>query len=455
MNCYTLPFWLSSQTYILKDKTYLACIFNHKSNELIELEGLSALLWKLLSEGKSNSEILKVARKNQFENELEDFLEELHSVGILLINDNKEEDLTNIRPYNRANLYGIMGELDFCFQKLDDNGFLPNLFFELTYNCNLKCVHCFNDKNLKEQPTFEDVKPIIDEAIKLGTFFITLSGGECTLNKDFIKIAQYIREKRLALCIYTNGQTFYDNPELLEKVVNLYPFEIALSLYSMNSEIHEKITGIKGSYHKTLSVIKKLKEKNINVRINSFQTKYNPYDCKEIQEFAKENNVSCAIDYELINNPDKSNSDVRITEEQLLKMFKANTSLYKIDNFKIIEFNDVFMKKALLCSAGHKAISINPNLDIYTCPTLKIPLGNYKNVSLKELWKNKDNKSSKLYKIRNIRRIDLSDCYKHEYCKYCSYCLGIALSEGSFLKKNKTFCKEAKIRMKVHKELIK
>ena len=95
---------------------------------------------------------------------------------------------------------------------------------------------------------------------------------------------------------------------------------------------------------------------------------------------------------------------------------------------------------------GHNGLCIDPSLDIYTCPTLKIPLGNIKTTSIKTIWNDKD-KNSELTKIRKLRNKDLKDCFKHEYCKHCFYCLGTALSDGQYLNKYESFCRHAKIKM--------
>lgn len=442
--------WVSTQVYSLSNYKDIAYIFNHKSNEFIELEGISALLWKALINHSTEKELIDFSKKNKIEAELEDFLNELSSLGLITNPENKNRIFS---PYFNNSLKNIEELIDFQAETtefLGKNGFLPRLFLEMTYNCNLKCLHCFNEKHQKPSYiTFEEIKPLIDEAEKLGTFYIALSGGECTLNPDFIRILEYIREKKLAFDFFTNGQTLYDNNEFFQKVIDLYPFKISLSLYSMNPETHDKITCVKGSHYKTLNVIKKLQANNINVEIKCFLTKYNAYDYKDIQMFAKEHNISLTIDYELLSNPDNSNNDVRITEKQLLDLLLDEQSLYNIKNIKPHNINDDF-KNLRICGAGHNCLLINPNLEIYVCPPLKISLGNYRNTSLKNIWLNKD-ANSELNKLKALKKTDLKSCYKQEQCKYCIYCPAISHSANHHLKPYKYFCKESKVKLKAAK----
>ena len=48
---------------------------------------------------------------------------------------------------------------------------------------------------------FEKIKNVIDEADELGVFNITLSGGECTIDKDFLKIEFTVR-KAAHVCLF-------------------------------------------------------------------------------------------------------------------------------------------------------------------------------------------------------------------------------------------------------------
>lgn len=445
-----VPTWLSTRAYNFGTPSSRAYISNEMTKELILLDGEASDLWNVILESKNLNEILDYVRSKKLEEELDDFLCELKESNLII----SEEDVSNhINPKVSAILPPFEEETEF----MDDmtswqfkQGFLSNLLIELTYKCNENCIHCFNHKNLnKYEIKFEDIKPVIDNAFELGVFCITLSGGECTLAKDFLKIAKYIREKRISLAIFTNGQTLYDNPDLFEELVKLYPSRIGLSLYSMKPEIHDEITRVKGSQEKTLAVIKKLKGYNIRTELKCFLTKYNADTYQNVVQFAKENDINCTLDEAFLYNKENNNSYVQITEKQLIDFYSSkfvNSISFKKDK-TFVENQDL---NNTLCGAGHSFLAINPKLEIYPCSCYEFILGNLNNKSLKEIWLDK-NPDTHIIKCRQVKKKDLKECYKEDYCVYCKYCPGKALSEGNYLGKSEILCKLAKIKMKVFK----
>ena len=69
---------------------------------------------------------------------------------------------------------------------------LKELWFHTGTICNLSCPFCLEGSkpgdNRLNQPTLDDVKPFIDEAIGLGVEQFSFTGGEPFVNKDFIAI---------------------------------------------------------------------------------------------------------------------------------------------------------------------------------------------------------------------------------------------------------------------------
>jgi len=57
---------------------------------------------------------------------------------------------------------------------------------ELTYTCNLKCIHCYTVADFfQKELSNKDVKRIIDQLAELGTLYLALTGGEIFTRKDF------------------------------------------------------------------------------------------------------------------------------------------------------------------------------------------------------------------------------------------------------------------------------
>src|SRR2546425_10546261 len=77
--------------------------------------------------------------------------------------------------------------------------------FELTFVCNHACSFCYNcPTGQKEMSTAE----VIDALKKLADFnilYLTLTGGEPLVRRDFFDIARAARGLGFALRIYTNG----------------------------------------------------------------------------------------------------------------------------------------------------------------------------------------------------------------------------------------------------------
>ncbi len=440
--------YISSKVYFFNTPDSRAYICNETTHENILLKAESSDLWHIILTTKDYKKIIEFAKSKNLENELETFLKQLEYHDVISTGNKDITESSNSLTVNvpKSDQESFERDREKFFYK---HNLFTELFFELTYKCNLKCIHCFNEKNQisEENLSFEDIKKIIDEAYNLGLYKVTLSGGECTLARDFLKTIKYIREKRLVLEIFTNGQTLYDNPELLQEILDVYPNKISLSLYSMNPEIHDKITGVAGSHKKTIEIIKLLKEKNIYVTIKSFQLNLNFTEHKAIVDFAKQTGTNLTIDTYLVLNKSKNNCNNKLTDEQLKFLANDKNSLYFVDNFKPHEINEKFLNSPI-CLATCNALTINPTGDIYPCPTMCIKLGNIKNQTIKEILN-----SQQVKEIRLKKKKDLSECFKYDYCKFCLYCQGIALRENGYLKKSDVCCQNAKIKNEIYNKI--
>jgi mycofactocin biosynthetic radical S-adenosylmethionine protein MftC len=61
------------------------------------------------------------------------------------------------------------------------------LTWELTYACNLSCVHCLSSSGRRDprELSTDKCKAIIDELERMQVFYVNIGGGEPTVRPDF------------------------------------------------------------------------------------------------------------------------------------------------------------------------------------------------------------------------------------------------------------------------------
>ena len=435
----TISKHISTTTYHIDSNPFAISFITDLKNRIeYVLKGKIAILWEFIVQTLDYDLIREFAVKNQLENILDDFLSQLKEINLIETDLKFPSYKTNyfnqhMNFNNKDYNYFLKSKRKFC----ENHKFIEILTLDLTYKCNLTCKHCCSPQAKDDcEITYEQAKKIIDDFCGFGINQVFMTGGECTLNKDFLKIAKYVRSKHLNLFISTNGQKLYDDENLFNELIKIYPYSIQLSLYSTNPDIHDNMTGVKGSYNKTLSVIKKIKKNNISAGISNFVSKYNKTSANDLKKLAKELNVSYTDTCLFINNPENNNFEVELCEKDI-ENFYYNLAQYS-STYKKFEKND-----ESLCTAGITRIAIAPNLDIIPCLYNRHILGNYNTTSIKELKEKILPEYRKIFTSNN-----LTECFKYDYCKYCSYCSTLAVFNEGFMKKSEILCTNARAMQK-------
>ncbi len=148
---------------------------------------------------------------------------------------------------------------------------LKDLWFHTGTICNLNCSFCFEDSsptsNRIEKLTFEDAKPLIDEAVEMGVEKFSFTGGEPFVNREFCKILDYALDFKPCL-ILTNG-----TDPLLNKITKLATFKkktfdlsFRISLDSPIENEHDKYRG-QGNFQKALQSLNQLSDLGFEISI--------------------------------------------------------------------------------------------------------------------------------------------------------------------------------------------
>jgi radical SAM protein with 4Fe4S-binding SPASM domain len=317
---------------------------------------------------------------------------------------------------------------------------LYNVVLELNTICNWKCKHCYipehNDLGMDKDTIFNIFKQLRDN----GVFEVTLTGGEIFLRPDIMEIIEKAREMYFKVTLFTNISLL--NEEKIKKLSEYFISQISCTIFSLNPNIHDYITGINGSFDRAMENIKLIKSYKIPLQIKTILTNVNYSDTKEISEFCNENGFSYNIDHDIFSQIDGNSlpHELRMTKDQLNIELKY---LDKLRGFKPREHKD----EEFACYGIQNSLYIDCNGLVYPCNKYLKIVGDLNKENIYDIW----NKSNELHRIQDMKWKDLHKCYKCNIDEYCMHCPGTAmLEDGDEYGASMLACEKADIRKQIY-----
>ncbi|MGD0515418.1 MAG: radical SAM protein [Terriglobales bacterium] len=180
-------------------------------------------------------------------------------------------------------------------QKALGLGIPISVHLDVTYRCNERCVHCYLDHDDHGEMTTAEIKDILNQLSDAGVFFLTLSGGEVLMRRDFFEIVEHARRLLFNVKLKTNGVMIREAEA--RRIRELGVEQVQISVYSHRAEIHDAITKLPGSLKRTIEAIRFLKSQGLKVVIANVLMGSNFLDNAGVMALAKELGVSFTLDY--------------------------------------------------------------------------------------------------------------------------------------------------------------
>ncbi|QIW22971.1 radical SAM protein [Sulfolobus sp. S-194] len=290
--------------------------------------------------------------------------------------------------------------------------FRPVITWNMTYKCNLKCLHCYINASPQgdEGLTKDEALNLVDQMAEIKIPLLIMSGGEPLMRRDFFEIAKYASERGLRLALSTNGTLISKKvAEELKEIGFLY---IGISLDSPYPEFHDKFRGVEGAFDLTVKGIKNAIEAGLNVGLRFTITSRNIDQIDDYIRLSLNLGVKRITFYHIsASGRGKELKDWMYNPEQYKKFINKLIEYAKELKGKIeIEttlapFDGIYIAKILAKDekeleeylkfvensggCGRKMISIYPNGDVYPCQFIDFyKLGNVRQKPLKEIIQN-------------------------------------------------------------------
>lgn len=322
------------------------------------------------------------------------------------------------------------------------SGYPVSCMINLTRRCNFRCRHCYQVKRGGKELTARQWKRVLGDLAETGVLLLTFSGGEPLVRKDFFSIAGAARNFRFSLTLKTNAWLL--NEKAADFLAETGFTQVQISLYSLSPEVHDGITGRKGSLDRVLRAARMLKERGVSVYLSMPMMDVNAADIPKMAEFAGKKGYEYGVDPNLTVCEDGSCSPtpLRQSSESLVNIY-GNARF--VDKRALR--NAVRQRKnnpdEPVCGVGTSGITIEPSGDVLPCVMLSLPLGNIARRRLKDIWEH----NPILELVRGITWRDLHTCCDCDLRPWCGRCHGSALLEdGDLFGPSRLACEGAKAR---------
>lgn len=247
------------------------------------------------------------------------------------------------------------------------------LTWELTYACNLECVHCLSSSGQRDprELTTEQAKAVLDELRDLQVFYINIGGGEPMVRRDFFEILEHSIANGIGVKFSTNG-AFIDKKNA-ERLAALDYLDIQISLDGTTAEVNDAVRGA-GSYDTAIRAMENLRDAGFGqFKISVVVTRHNVDQLDEFKALADSFGAQLRITRlrpagrgaDTWNELHPTNAQQRQIYDWLMA---HGENVLTGDSFFHLNAFGESLPGLNMCGAGRVVCLIDPLGDVYACP---------------------------------------------------------------------------------------
>lgn len=290
-------------------------------------------------------------------------------------------------------------------------GFFPRVgVWELTLKCDLNCRHCGSraGRARDDELTLPEARKLAKELAELKCRFMTLSGGEPLLRKDWALIAETLVDNGVTTGMISNGRHWNDDVARTVKTIGLE--SVAFSVDGFQ-EAHEYQRRVKGQWQQVLDTIDNAVGHGLKTSVVTTINNRNLGELEALRELLADHGVlRWQVQFATPTGNMADNRGLVMDPKDIIKAVPMIARMCRDDRRpKVYPGHDVGYfgepeehlrdQKAAIpfwtgCSAGCSVIGIESNGNIKGCLSLpsamngvdKFVEGNVREHSLREIW---------------------------------------------------------------------
>ncbi len=248
------------------------------------------------------------------------------------------------------------------------------LTWELTYACNLDCVHCLSSSGRRDprELTTAEAKAVLDELHDLQVFYVNIGGGEPMIRRDFFELVEYAVGRDIGVKFSTNG-AFID-ANRARRLAALDYLDIQISLDGTDAVTNDAVRG-DGSYATAIRAMDHLRDAGFGeFKISVVVTRHNVDQLDGFKALADRYGAQLRITRLRPSGRGAASwHDLHPTNSQQRQIYhwlleRGDDVLTGDSFFHLNALGEQPLPGLNLCGAGRVVCLIDPIGDVYACP---------------------------------------------------------------------------------------
>jgi mycofactocin radical SAM maturase len=247
------------------------------------------------------------------------------------------------------------------------------LTWELTYACNLSCVHCLSSSGRRDsrELSTDECKQVIDTLQRMQVFYVNIGGGEPTIRADFWELLDYAVGHQVGVKFSTNGVKL--DRKAASRLARTDYVDVQISLDGATAEVNDAVRG-HGSYAMALNAMRNLAQAGFkDFKISVVMTRHNIRQLDAFKTLADSYGAQLRLTRL---RPSGRGADtwpeLHPTEAQQRQLYDwllaHGENVLTGDSFFHLSGYGQALPGLNLCGAGRVVCLIDPVGDVYACP---------------------------------------------------------------------------------------
>ena len=247
------------------------------------------------------------------------------------------------------------------------------LTWELTYACNLSCLHCLSSSGKRDphELTTLQCEAVIDELQAMQVFYVNIGGGEPTIRPDFWQLLEYSVAHQVGVKFSTNG--FKITPQRAAWLASTDYVDVQVSLDGATADVNDSLRG-PGTYQAALAALDNLASAGFtDAKVSVVVTRDNAHQLDAFKKIADDHGATLRLTRL---RPSGRGADIwddlHPTAQQQRDLYRwlldAGDNVLTGDSFFHLAALGNPLPGLNLCGAGRVVCLIDPLGDVYACP---------------------------------------------------------------------------------------